>query len=73
MPEPPVDIRGLCIVVLWQKPNRPNGIITGYDVIFLREAMSQSVNPIRKNHTSFFHIVEGSDLPGGSGDFLFMV
>ena len=51
---------------MWQPPEQPNGVITGYDIQFFRG--SQSGAPIPKGSNELFHIVVNSNIPPGTSE-----
>ena len=64
VPCPPINVRGLSTVVVWQPPEQPKGVITGYDIQFFRG--SQSEDPIPKGSNELFHVVVNSNIPPGT-------
>ena len=64
VPGPPKNVRGLCTVVVWQPPEQPNGVITGYDIRFFRGSTSGLIIP--KGSNDLFHEVVISDIPSGA-------
>ena len=53
-------------IVVWNQPERPNGVITGYRLIFRRGS-----TPRTRDTTSdqTYYVIRSGDVPGTSGNF----
>lgn len=70
-PGPP-DVRSMCVVVIWNIPQNPNGIITGYQIEIKRED-SNGVKMVNKSESDRFYEIEDDDLPDGNDKVSFRV
>ena len=65
-PGPLSYIQAFCNVVVWRPPLITNGVITGYDVMFIREGIAGV--PIPKDADESFHVVVDGDIPSVDGN-----
>ena len=56
--------------VVWNPPEEPNGVITGYRLRFTR---SSTTHTVTTNHDKTFYIIKSHDIPWTSGTFTAMV
>ena len=56
---------------MWQPPLITNGVITGYDVRFIRGGTIGT--PILKAADESFHVIVDGDIPFGDGDVIAQV
>ena len=69
-PSAPTGVRGIYPYVVWNPPQQPNGVITGYRLTFTRSGTSHGVTT--SNDDTFF-VIESTDIPFTSGSFTVMV
>ena len=76
-PQAPRSVTSFCAVVVWQAPRRVYGVITGYDVRFVKfgsdGVTGEASVVITKNRDELFHRVQKADLPRGEGEVLVQV
>ena len=51
---------------MWNPPQQPNGVITGYRLTFTRSGTSHTVTT---SDDETFHVIESTDIPWISGSF----
>lgn len=66
-PSAPIGVKGLCGVVVWRKPSRPNGEITAYDLKFFHLNKPSSAITRRLADDATHYVIGGNDDPSGSG------
>ena len=59
-------VQGTYPYVVWNPPEQPNGVITGYRLRFTRSGSSRS---IVTNSDQTFYIIQPSDIPWTIGSF----
>jgi hypothetical protein len=65
-PSSPVAVEALCNVIVWRKPERQNGIIISYDLMFFHLSNPQgAILRTLVGDTTYF-LVTANDLPSGS-------
>ena len=49
VPGPPMNVSAFCDVVVWEDPERSNGVITGYEVMFTFSNGSSTTIPVLRS------------------------
>lgn len=62
-----------CSVIVWQAPSRVYGVITGYDVMFLKSGSGGGDVMVSKNRDELFHRVTEENVLNGEGETLVQV
>ena len=52
--------------VVWNPPEEPNGVITGYRLRFTRSSTTRTVTT---NNDQTYYVIQSSDIPWTSGSF----
>ena len=66
-PSAPQNIRGFCNVIVWEEPQRPNGELTSYDIMFYPQNNPSRGATSRLNNPKTFYITSDRDISQGSG------
>ena len=61
-------VQGRYPYVVWNPPDAPNGVITGYRLVFSRSGTSTTRTRTTTTDQTFY-IIQSSDIPWTSGDF----
>ena len=61
-------VQGRYPYVVWNPPDEPNGVITGYRLVFSRSGTSTTRTRTTTTDQTFY-IIQSSDIPWTSGDF----
>ena len=69
--QPPVPgivtgVQGIYPYVVWNPPQQPNGVITGYRLTFTRSGTSRTVTT---SNDQTFYVIQSTDIPWTSGSF----
>ena len=59
-------VQGTYPYVVWNPPEQPNGVITGYRLTFTRSGTSRSITA---DNDQTFYTIQSSDIPWTSGSF----
>ena len=59
-------LQGRYPYVVWNPPEEPNGVITGYRLRFTR---SSTTRTITTNNDQTYYVIQSSDIPWTSGSF----
>ena len=65
-PSAPTEVQGAYPFVVWNPPQQPNGVITGYRLTFARSGTSHNVTT---NDDETFYVIQSTDIPWTSGSF----
>ncbi|CAI8041854.1 Ephrin type-B receptor 3 (Fragment), partial [Geodia barretti] len=61
-------VQGTYPYVVWNPPEEPNGVITGYRLVFSRSGTS-TTSTVTTTNDQTFYIIQSSDIPWTSGKF----
>ena len=61
-------VQGTYPYVVWNPPQEPNGVITGYRLVFSRSGTS-TTRTVTTTSDQTFYIIQSSDIPWTSGQF----
>ncbi|CAI8051433.1 Ephrin type-A receptor 4 [Geodia barretti] len=61
-------VQGTYPYVVWNPPEEPNGVITGYRLVFSRSGTS-TTRTVTTTNDQTFYIIQSSNIPWTSGDF----
>ncbi|CAI8036642.1 Ephrin type-A receptor 5 [Geodia barretti] len=61
-------VQGAFPYVVWNPPEEPNGVITGYRLVFSRSGTS-TTRTVTTTNDQTFYIIQSSDIPWTSGEF----
>ncbi|CAI8042608.1 Ephrin type-A receptor 5 [Geodia barretti] len=61
-------VQGTYPYVVWNPPEEPNGVITGYRLVFTRSGTS-TTRTVTTTNDQTFYIIQSSDVPWTSGEF----
>ena len=64
-PGPVKDLSSVYPVILWQPPDRPNGVIKDYELNFTRDRQTNTFTTFQA-----YFITETETIPGTSGPFI---
>ena len=67
VPGPVKDLSSVYPVILWQPPDKPNGVIVGYELTFTRNGQTKTVTT---DGNQAYFIIKKDTLPGSSGPFV---
>ena len=59
-------VQGIYPYVVWNPPQQPNGVITGYRLTFTRSGTSRTVTT---SNDQTFYVIQSTDIPWTSGSF----
>ena len=65
-----IGVQGTYPYVVWNPPQQPNGVITGYRLTFTRSGTSRTVTT---SNDETFYVIQSTDIPWTSGSFTVMV
>ena len=61
-------VEGTYPYVVWNPPEEPNGVITGYRLVLSRSGTSTTTAVVTTNDQTFY-VIQSSDIPWTSGEF----
>ena len=66
--DPTTGVQGTYPYVVWNPPQQPNGIITGYRLTFTRSG--KSIRPtVTTSNDQTFYVIQSGNIPWTSGSF----
>ena len=65
-PSEVTGVEGLYPYVVWNPPEQPNGVITGYRLTFTRGSTTRTVTT---SNDQTFYVIRSADIPWTSGSF----
>ena len=71
-PSAPIGVQGTYPYVVWNVPDHPNGIITGYRLTFTRSGTSTQ-RTVTTNNDQTFYVIQSGDIPWSSGSITIKV
>lgn len=66
-PSAPQNIRGFCNVIVWEEPASPNGVLTGYEIMFYPQNNPSGSTSRMLNNPKTFYITNNGDISQGPG------
>ena len=61
------DLSSVYPVILWQPPDKPNGVIVDYELTFSRNGQTKTATT---NGDQTYFIIKKDTIPGSSGPFV---
>ena len=71
-PSAPTEVQGTYPYVVWNAPDHPNGIITGYRLTFTRSGTSTQ-RTVTTSNAQTFYVIQSGDIPWSSGSITIKV
>ena len=71
-PSAPTEVQGTYPYVVWNVPDEPNGIITGYRLTFSRSGTSTQ-RTVTTHNDQTFYVIQSGDIPWSSGSITIKV